>query len=167
MSGPVGGHASVQAGRSLSYQATPAGPARPTGGKTLESHTNGGHRYREPTRPAPPNHDTEPLWAGTRWVGNGPVTAWVDDVMGWSSPRGPDTPTMGDESLGGESDWEKSRRNDVRDASSRMSSNVTRWRSCGCRVSRSRRWPASWGSTTPRWGTESTRIRSTGVNARV
>ena len=33
---------------------------------------------------------------------------------------------MGDESLGGESDWEKSRRNDVREAGSRMSSNVTR-----------------------------------------
>ena len=34
MSGPVGGHASVQTWRSISYQATPAGPARPTGGKT-------------------------------------------------------------------------------------------------------------------------------------
>ena len=64
----------------------------------------------------------------------------------WSSPREPDTPTMGDESPRG-SDWEKSRRNDVSDASSRMSSNVTRSRSCGRRVSRSRRWPVSWGST--------------------
>jgi hypothetical protein len=38
--GPVGGHASVQAGRSISYQATPAGPERPTGGKILNKPHN-------------------------------------------------------------------------------------------------------------------------------
>jgi len=41
---PVGGHASVQAGRSISYQATPAGPARPNDGKTL----NKPHKPRAP-----------------------------------------------------------------------------------------------------------------------
>ena len=71
--GPVGGHASVGARRSISYQATPAGPARPTGSKTHKSHTNRGHRYGEPTRQTSPKHDTEPLWADrtrTVWPGS-------------------------------------------------------------------------------------------------
>lgn len=63
LSGPVGGHASVQAWRSLSYQATPAGPARPAGGKTLNKpHSRAGTvMENQPARLH--QHDTEPLWA--------------------------------------------------------------------------------------------------------
>lgn len=56
----------MQAWRSLSYQATPAGPARPAGGKTLNKpHSRAGTvMENQPARLH--QHDTEPLWAGTR-----------------------------------------------------------------------------------------------------
>ena len=40
----------------------------------------------------------------------------------WSSPRELDIPSMGVESLGGESDWERNRRIDAEDASSLLGS---------------------------------------------
>ena len=54
----------MQAWRSLSYQATPAGPARPAGGKTLNKpHSRAGTvMENQPARLH--QHDTEPLWAG-------------------------------------------------------------------------------------------------------
>ena len=50
--------------RSISYQATPAGPARPAGGKTLNKpHSKAGTvMENQPARLH--QHDTEPLWAG-------------------------------------------------------------------------------------------------------
>ena len=57
---------------SISYQATPAGPARPTGGKTLNKpHPKAGtDMENQPARHH--QHDTEPIWAAmggywTRW----------------------------------------------------------------------------------------------------
>lgn len=54
----------MQAWRSLSYQATPAGPARPAGGKTLNKpHSRAGTvMENQPARLH--QHDTEPLWVG-------------------------------------------------------------------------------------------------------
>ena len=53
---------------------SPIKPRRPVrrarqAAKHPKSHTNGGHRYGEPTRRTSPKHDTEPLWAVTGLVG--------------------------------------------------------------------------------------------------
>jgi hypothetical protein len=60
-----GGHASVQAGRSLSYQATRPVRRVQRAARTHESHANRGHRYGEPTRRTCPKHHTEPIWAAS------------------------------------------------------------------------------------------------------
>ena len=48
----------------MRHQATPASPASPAGGTTLNKPHNRGHRYGEPTRQAKMKHDTEPIWVG-------------------------------------------------------------------------------------------------------
>ncbi len=62
----------MQAGRPISYQATPAGPASPDGRQNTQQVTQHcGHRYVEPTRRTKPKHDTEPLCASRSGVGVG------------------------------------------------------------------------------------------------
>ncbi len=70
----------------------------------------------------------------------------------WSSPREPDTPTMGDDSPWKGVRW-RNNKHKGRDASSPTSSNGTRWRSSVVLIGRSLRWPGSWGSMTRLWGT--------------
>ena len=74
-----------QAGRSISYQATPAGPATPDGRQNTQQATQHcGHRYAEPARRTRSKHDTEPLCAarlvGVHPTGEGAVVSvWITE----------------------------------------------------------------------------------------
>jgi len=67
--------------RSISYQATPAGPARPAGGKTLNKpHSKAGTvMENQPARPH--QHDTEPLWAGWERDFRLYLCVWVGGII--------------------------------------------------------------------------------------
>ncbi len=64
LTGPVGGHFSTQAGRSISYQATPAGPARPIDGKTHKATPTVGQQVIERLVPAVTSPSVERLLLG-------------------------------------------------------------------------------------------------------
>ena len=88
----------------------------------------------------------------------------------WSSPRWPDTSTKRafdvrewTQRVGKESCWE----GNEQEESSRMSSNVTRWRSSAAQVNRSARSPTSWVSMTRLWATGYVRMGSTEVSGKV
>ena len=91
-------------------------------------------------------------------------------VVDWSSPRWPDTSTKSafdvrewTQRVGKESCWE----GNEQEESSRMSSNVTRWRLSAVLANRSARSPTSWVSMTRLWATGFVRMGSTEVSGKV
>ncbi len=149
----------------LSDRCRPPGGLRPSGRPRCSPYANHNPAPRRPRRPNGPAHP--PRWSPTSPLGMSTTPAPPQYQVEF--PRWPDTSTKSafdvrewTQCVGKESCWE----GNEQEESSRMSSNVTRWRSSAAQANRSARSPTSWGSMTRRWATGYVRMRSTEVSGK-